>query len=538
MKQPRRSLLGLLLALLFVFNLALQLPPATAAAQKGPIFDYADDRVLVLYKPGVSEQEKQQVEKAENSPRLKIIGAGTHLLKVDKGKVLQKIASLKAYKEIASVSPDYAVHLDGDPSDPDFNLQWAAKNTGQSVNGSAGTAGADIRASLAWDKTTGSRDIVVGVIDGGADYTHPDLLPNMWQNPGGVGGCPVGTFGYDAGDKDCDPQENPGGYHGTHVMGIIGAAGNNDLGVTGVNWQVSLMALKFYGSDGNGWISDAIGAIDFAIAAKQAGVNLRVLNASWVSPDVPDLKLAIQRAGQNDILFVAAAGNDTNNNDTNPYYPAGYNTAVPNIISVAATDQSDNLASFSNYGSTSVNLGAPGNNILSTVPNGNYNYLSGTSMASPTVAGAAALILSAMPVNTSALILKDTILKNVDPIPALSGKTTTGGRLDVCRAIAGCGFTLNASPTSATVVRNKSTSYSLSITPAASFNKAVSLSVSGLPSGATYSFTPATVSPSNNYQSTLTITASKNTRRGTYNLTVTGRDGTFARTITLSLSVA
>jgi subtilisin family serine protease len=306
------------------------------------------------------------------------------------------------------------------------------KNTGQT----GGTPGADIKATFAWDFTQGTSSVVVGVVDTGVDYTHPDLQSNIWSNPGNVGGCPQGTHGYNAVLDTCDPlDDNVGIWHGTHVSGTIGAEGNNGQGIAGVNWRSSIMGLKFLTAAGLGFTSDAVTAIDFAVQAKQQGVNIRVLSNSWGGGGYSQtLADAIQRVADNDILFVVAAGNDGVDNDSRPTYPCSY--SVSNIVCVAATNDQDDLASFSNYGASSVHLGAPGVNILSTSFAGTYRSLSGTSMATPHVSGAAALILAQG--YLSAGDLKSRLLDSVDSKPALSGKTVTGGRLNVCKGIAGC----------------------------------------------------------------------------------------------------
>jgi hypothetical protein len=254
----------------------------------------------------------------------------------------------------------------------------------------------------------------------------------VWANPGGIGGCPAGTHGVDALGSDCDPQDEH--YHGTHVAGTIGAVGNNGVGVVGIDWNVSLMALRFLDSKGNGNVGDAIAAIDFAVKAKQAGVNMRVLNNSWGGSGFSQALLdEIQKAGANDILFVDAAGNSGDNLDVSPSYPASY--VAPNELTVAATDASDQLATFSSYGSGSVDLAAPGVEIYSTVPGG-YTFLSGTSMAAPQVSGAAALLLARC--SASASQVKATIRQSAVALPALAGRTANGGRLDVLGAVANC----------------------------------------------------------------------------------------------------
>jgi len=297
---------------------------------------------------------------------------------------------------------------------------------------------------------------VVGIVDTGFDYTHPDLQANTWSAPSSftvsIGGspitCPAGSHGFNAILWICDPMDDY--MHGTHVSGIIGAAGNNNLGVAGVNWTAQMMGLKFLDSEGYGYTSDAVNAIEFAIQAKAAfassmGADVRVLSNSWGGSGFSQaLEDEIDRAGSNDILFVAAAGNSAVSIDTMPMYPASYNRA--NMISVAATDNNDALASFSNYGPKSVHLGAPGVDILSTLIGGDYGYLSGTSMATPFVSGTAALMLSVSGLATANL--KKNLLDNVDFIPALTNITITGGRLNTSHAIRSCNGPVGVSPVS------------------------------------------------------------------------------------------
>ena len=320
------------------------------------------------------------------------------------------------------------------PNDPLFNEQWSLKNTGQG----GGTAGADICATRAWAKTTGSRKVIVAVLDTGVDYRHRDLKGNMWQRPASLApyedehlGTIDDRFGFDAADGDGDPMDDNG--HGTHCAGIVGAEGGNSEGITGVNWQVEIMPLKFLGRNGSGSLKDAIEAIDYVIARKRAGVNVRVISASWGSTFYSRaLEDAIRRAGDAGVLFIAAAGNSRTNNDRRQHYPSGYQ--LPNVVAVAALDRRDALASFSNFGPKTVHLAAPGAEILSTWPNNQYEEHSGTSMATPEVSGVAALVLAANPDMTMAQ-LRERLLSSVDKLPALAGKVSTGGRLNAARAV-------------------------------------------------------------------------------------------------------
>jgi thermitase len=320
------------------------------------------------------------------------------------------------------------------PNDPLFNEQWSLQNTGQRD----GKAGADICATRAWAKTTGSNKIVVAVIDTGVDYSHTDLAGNIWTRPAGLAPYAdreLGTFddlhGFDAADMDGDPMDDNG--HGTHCAGIVGAEGDNKEGVSGVNWHVQIMPLKFLDASGRGSLRAAIECINYVIARKKDGVNVRIISASWGSNfGSRALRDAIRRAGEEGILFVAAAGNDSTNNDRLPHYPSNYD--LPNVLAVAALDRQDQLARFSNFGARSVHIAAPGAEILSTWLNNEYEEHSGTSMATPEVSGVAALVLAANP-NMTTQELRARLLESVDRIPALEGRVASGGRLNAARAV-------------------------------------------------------------------------------------------------------
>jgi serine protease len=340
--------------------------------------------------------------------------------------------------------PNYVVHTMATPNDTRFAQLWGMNNTGQVVSGQTGIASADINAVDAWNISTGSSSNVVGVIDTGVDYNHPDLAANIWSAPAAftvtVSGrtitCPAGSHGFNAVNNTCNPLDD--NNHGTHVSGTIGARGNNAQGVAGVNWTTSIMGLKFLSASGSGSTAGAIACIQFAIQAKQrfgASANVRVLSNSWGGGGFSQALLdTINMANSNNMLFVAAAGNANSNNNTVPNYPSNY--TAPNVLAVASTDNRDNKSSFSNFGSTTVDLGAPGTGIVSTVRNGGYASFSGTSMATPHVSGAAALVLSRCSLTTAQL--KANIMGNVDPVSSLAGRTVTGGRLNVDRAIRAC----------------------------------------------------------------------------------------------------
>lgn len=460
--------------------------------------------------------------------------------------------------DVEYAEPNYIVHAyQLIPADPGFGLLWGMSNSGQSVMNVAGTLGADIGATQAWGTTTGSPQNVVAVIDSGIDYTHPDLAANVWSAPApftvNIGGanisCPAGSHGFNAITNLCDPMDDYG--HGTHVAGIIGAA-SNGVGVVGVNWNASLMGMKFINAAGSGTVADAVKAIEFAIQVKnlfgQNGGNVRVLSNSWGGGAFSQaLSDAIAKAYANDMLFVAAAGNMWSNNDMMAIYPSNY----PNVVSVAATDNNDMLPFWSNYGANTVALGAPGVNIYSTW-RGQYFYLSGTSMAAPHVSGVAALVLSVPACgNLGVASLTDVLLSNTVPLPSLAGKTITGGRLSAERAVANCAaalppvqpplpppaadFSIAASPLSLSVKRGQPASFTVFTAVTSGTPGSIKLAVAGLPKGASASFKPQM--PAAGASSKMTVKTNKKTPAGIYTLTVTGSGGTQPHAATVSLAV-
>ncbi|MBA4116278.1 MAG: S8 family serine peptidase, partial [Rubrobacter sp.] len=358
--------------------------------------------------------------------------------------VREAISRYEASPDVEFAEPDFVLKPSQTTSanDPRYPSLYGLNNTGQ--NG--GTADADIDAPEAWNATTGDPGTVVAVIDEGVDINHPDLRNNIWVNPDEVPNNGVDDdgngyiddvngydfFNDDATVYDPDPVSGAGDDHGTHVAGTIAAEGNNNLGVVGVNWRTRIMPLKFPGPNG-GSTSDAIKALDYAVAE-----GAKISNNSWGGGGSPQALLeAIKKADASGHLFVTAAGNGGadgigDDNDATPQYPSSYNS--PNIISVAATNNRDALASFSNYGFSSVDVAAPGVGILSTVPNNAYASYSGTSMATPRVTGAAALLRSSNPTLDDAQ-LKARILESAENKTNLQARTATGGRLNAQAAL-------------------------------------------------------------------------------------------------------
>ena len=371
---------------------------------------------------------------------------GLHLIRSTSLRTSELLARLAQDPGVEFAEPNYLVRLLSVPNDPSFASLWGLFNNGFNLLGGGGVAGADIDAPAAWDITTGSRKNVIGVMDTGIDYTHADLAANVWSAPAPfqvtIGGvtitCAAGTHGFNAVARTCDPMDDHA--HGTHVAGIIGARGDNALGVSGVNWTASMMAIKVLGTSGSGTVADVVAGLEFAVQAKAAfaatsAANLRVLSNSWAS-SAPStaLRAAIDAANGADMLVVTAAGNSGTNNDAVPVYPASY--ALPNLVAVASSTSADQRSPFSNVGTASVQLAAPGSAILSTAPGNVYAVSQGTSMATAHVSGAALLTLSMCSVSTAEL--KSLLLASVDPVPAFSGLTVTGGRLNVRRMVQDC----------------------------------------------------------------------------------------------------
>ena len=348
-----------------------------------------------------------------------------------------------------SCDPNWEVKaLDTTPNDPAFGSLYGAIQMGLST---------------AWDTTTGSSEVVVQVIDTGVRYDHPDLAANMWQNPGEIAGNGIDddangfiddVYGYDFRNNDGDPMEDQ--YHGTHVSGTIGAVGNNGVGVTGVAWNVKIMAGKFLSATGSGSTANAIRAIDYGSIMRQRGVNLIASNNSWGGGGFSSSLLsAIQYAGTAGVVFVAAAGNSATNTDVTANYPSCYNSS--NIIAVASNTSDGDLSYFSNYGVNTVDISAPGSDIVSTYPTNQYAYLSGTSMAAPQITGLLVLAQSVCNRTLSVTELINSVLLTGTSYPSLSGLVATGAIANgpgvIAAAAAYCAGNIPAPTATATPTR-------------------------------------------------------------------------------------
>lgn len=398
--------------------------------------------LLIRFAEGMSEDEKKAMVAAKGAKIVHTFAGGQAAL-VRFNKVPKSLASASerfadVANKVEAVGLNRVFRIAAQPDDPSYRQQYQHDK---------------LESLKAWDITTGSKDIVVAVIDTGVDYTHPDLVENYWTNPGESGRDSDGNDkrtngidddgngyvddfrGWDFVDNDNDPQDGNG--HGTHCAGGIGAVGDNGVGVTGINWNVSIVGLKFLDRNGSGSEADAIRAIEYATM-----MGFDLTSNSWGGDPTPNdgvdfLYNAIKDAGEKGYLFVAAAGNDGRNTDKRETHPASYD--LDNIISVAASNSSDRLAGFSNFGEDTVDIAAPGADILSTNKTGGwfnngYKRLSGTSMAAPLVAGAAALLKSILP-DADAKELKDRILRNTDEVSRFRGKLKTAGRLNLYKVL-------------------------------------------------------------------------------------------------------
>ena len=407
-----------------------------AALEADPKLPFAPSSLLVMFEKGADEDTVLKAIGGEVLARLNLVPGLTYVstsLPIDQAiDVAMKIGG----GSVRYAEPDHVTRISVAPNDPEYGRLWGLRNTGQTVNGDPGVAGFDIRAEQAWDVITIPSSITIASIDTGVRRTHRDLARGIWRNAGEIAGNGIDddrnglvddTWGWDFFNNDNDPTDDHG--HGTHTAGTFGARGNDGVGIAGVAWNCSIMPLKFMGRSG-GFTSDAIRALDYAVRMRAA-----ISNNSWGSyGNSQSLADAIRNAGVAGHLFIAAAGNEGFNADAIPMYPAAY--PLDNIISVAAINNDGGLASFSNFGRDSVDIAAPGVQIYSCSAAGDqsYTFMSGTSMAAPHVAGAAALIWSDNPLFSLAQV-RARLLLSARQLPSLAGMVATGGMLDAAAAL-------------------------------------------------------------------------------------------------------
>lgn len=431
--------------------------PVSASSSDGQVaqtqtpYEYAPNQVLVKFKGGLSDMQKNSmIATVQGNITKRLLTRtmqrsgdmeGLYVLKVGDD-VMDAIEKLKQLENVVYAEPNYFYKHDAVSNDPYFTngSLWGMYGKTTSPANQYGSG-----AATAWALGyTGSSSVYVGVIDEGAMYSHQDLTGNIWTNPfdpvdgadNDGNGYIDDTHGWDFFYNDNSTYDGTADDHGTHVSGTIGAKGGNAIGVAGVNWNVTIISAKFLGPAG-GYTDDAVEACDYITDLKSRhGLKIVATNNSWGGGGYSQaLKDAIDRAGTSDILFVAAAGNYSSNNDVSAYYPSSYTST--NLISVASITSTGSLSYFSNYGATAVDLGAPGSGVISTVPggaSGSYASYDGTSMATPHVTGTAALYAS-VKTTANAAAIKAAILAcaTATPTPSLSGKCVTGGRLNIAK---------------------------------------------------------------------------------------------------------
>jgi thermitase len=493
------KLMRAIIALLVVIGLMVPAMPVLASGSDGGQ-EYAPDRILVAFKAEVTDAGRNAVQQRHGDNDYRDVpGVGVRVVKVPPGKVQERLAAYRGERDVQFAEPDYVARAIETPIDPGFGSQWGLTR---------------IQASQAWDVTTSNSGVTIAILDTGIDASHEDLAAKV---------VAVQNF-TTSGTAD----DNYG--HGTHVAGIAAASTNNTVGVAGAGYSASLMNGKVLDDTGSGYYSWIISGIKWAADNGAEVINMSLGGSGGSTA----LKAAIDYAWGKGVVVVAAAGNS---GSSAPSYPAYYS----NCIAVAATDTNDVKASWSNYGSSWVDVAAPGVGIYSTLPDHanqmggtNYGSLSGTSMATPFVAGQAALIW-ATSYGTSATSVRNRIESTADPVTG-TGTNWKYGRINEFKSVTAAtpDFSLSTAPSSQTVVQGVSATYNVTITPVGGFTASVVLSVSGLPTGAEGAFAPESTTTS----STLTVSTLSSTPTGTYTLTLAGQSGTLKRTATATLVVS
>jgi subtilisin family serine protease len=427
-------------------------------AQPQPRSHYVEGELLVKFRDGPrGEQATLARQRFQHEVRRHFDRLGWQHIRLSPGLSLARaLADYHRHPGVLAVEPNYVFRLalagPGDspvPNDPQFGQQWALSKIG---------------ATNAWALTTGSTNVVVAVLDTGVRYNHEDLAGNMWRNPGEIPGNGIDddgngyvddVFGIDAVNADSDPMDqavNALMFHGTACASIVGGVGNNRLGVAGVNWSVQLMALRVAAPSNHIASAWVLECIEYVLAMKGRGVNVRVTSNSYGIDDAPSqaVRDSLEALGQADILAVFAAGNNSKDLDSMPdVYPPCFR--LPNMINVAASDTLDNMPPFSNYGATNVDLAAPGTNIVVAGGSGGFTtnsydpFFTGTSASCPYVAGSAALLAAAYPF-AAADQIKAALLQSADVLPAFTNRVLSGGRLNLAQALQHPAVSSNAPP--------------------------------------------------------------------------------------------
>jgi subtilisin family serine protease len=391
---------------------------------------FLPDEVVVGYAAGTDEWTRRSVREAVGAAGYRAMPTLDVLELTPGTSVSEALSRVPRLRHVTYAEPNYILRMTAEPNDPMYEDAWSV--------GPSNTSGfrSGIDTPSVWNLTVGTPDVTVAVVDSGIDLGHPDLTPNLWTNPGETGGGRESNRidddkngfvddwrGWDWTGQDNDPIDLNG--HGTMVAGTVGAQGDNGIGVSGVSWNTQMISLRVLNEQGLGLSSDTASAFAYA-----GDVGARIVNASLTSP-LPSLAMLEAISSSPETLYVVAAGNDSANNDIQPKYPC--NLELPNVLCVAATDEFNGLASFSNYGAVTVDLAAPGVRILTTHPDG-YVEFHGSSAATPHVSGAAALLWSRHP-QASVAQITQALIKGVEAVPQLRGKTLAGGRLNAAGAL-------------------------------------------------------------------------------------------------------